>query len=107
VILNIIQDDYVKIEDSYFVIWDHILPVQKIIGDTKTFKLFGREVKYKIEQNSTDAYTIDKISTRLKQEIRIKYINQNPILTRETTKLYKKIMEIEKKNESDVFTIQF
>ena len=107
VILNIIQDEYVKIEDNYFVIWDHILPVQKIVGDTKTFKIFGREVRYKIEQNSTDAYTIDKISPGLKQEIRIKYINQNPILTRETTQLYKKIMEIEKKNESDVFTIQF
>lgn len=107
VLLDILSDSDVSIEDHYYVVYDHVLPIQKIIGDTTSIKIFGRTVKYKIEENSTDAYTFDNIFPGLKQEIRIKFINIIPKFTRETVALYKKILEIEKNYESDVCSIQF
>lgn len=106
VLLDIIPDSSVSIEDHYFVVHDHVLPVQRIIGDHCTVKVFDRDVPYKIEENSVDAYTIDRIAPGLKQEIRIKYVNIIPKFTRETTALYKKILELEKNYESDFGSIQ-
>lgn len=107
VILNIKHDCSVSVEDNYFVVYDYVLPVQKIIGDNTSISIFGRDVKYKIEENAVDAYTFDKIAPGLKQEIRIKFNNIVPKLTRETVALYKKILELEKNYESDVCSIQF
>lgn len=95
--LKIDPDIRVKIEDEYFVIYDKVLPIQKIIGDEKTVEIFGRKVAYKIEKNSQDAYTLDQISENLTQKIRIKYIDIPSILTEETKYLYKKILDIEKR----------
>lgn len=90
------HDTRVKIEDEYFVIYDKILPIQKIIGDEKIIEIFGRTVSYKIEKNSQDAYTLDRISDSLTQEIRIKFIDIPAKFTDETIILYKKILNIEK-----------
>lgn len=106
VLLEITPDSSVSIEDHYFVVHDHILPVQKIIGDHCTIKIFDRDVPYKIEENAVDAYTIDRIAPGLKQEVRIKFINIVPKFTRETTALYKKILQLEKSYESDFGSIQ-
>jgi len=100
--LKIIQDNSVKIEDDYFVIYDKILPIQKIIGDIKTINFFDRDVTYKIERYSTEAFIVDKISPEISQKLRIKYIDVLPIITDETYKLYKKILEIEKQHEHPV-----
>jgi len=99
IFLEIEKDPFIDIEDNYFVVHDKILPVQKIIGDTKTISIFGRSIPYKIKKNSTDAYTVDKISKNLKQEIRIKYINIPPKLTNKSIELYKEILSIEKTHE--------
>jgi DnaJ-class molecular chaperone len=94
------SDASLIIEDDYFVAYDKVLPIQKIIGDTKTIKIFGRDVLYKIERNAIDAYTVDNISSNVSQAIRIKFIDVSPILTDETLVLYKKILEIEKYEHS-------
>jgi len=102
VLLDIQPDFRLKIEDNYFVVYDKILPVQKIIGDIGTIEVLGRKVKYPIEKNSTEAFVVDKISPSLSQRIRIKYIDLIPRSNAETTILYKKILEIEKQYEHTV-----
>lgn len=107
VILRTLHDVNIDIEENYFVVHDKVFPVQKIIGDTKTVKIFGRDVKYRIEEKATEAYTIDRITPKVSQEIRIKFIDHQPMLTRETVALYKKILELEKNYDSNDPTIQF
>jgi len=102
VYLKIIQDNTVKIEDDYFVVYDKVLPVQKIIGDIKTINIFDRDITYKIEKYSTESFIIDKISPGISQKLRIKYIDVLPVFTDETYKLYKKILEIEKQYEHPI-----
>lgn len=107
VILNILHDNSVTIEEDYFVIYDRVFPIQKIIGDKKTINIFGREVPYEIEENSTEAYTRDQIAPGITQLIRIKFLEIIPMLTRETISLYKEILEIEKESDTDGCTIRF
>ena len=106
VVLSVLNDSLVNIEENYFVVYDKILPIQKIIGDTKTVKVFGRDVEYKISENSTEAYTRDRISQKNSPEIRVKFLNILPKHTRETIALYKQILEIEKRNITDGCSIQ-
>lgn len=96
VLLDILSTDSTKIEEDYFVVYDRVLPIQKIIGDNKTIKVFGRDVPYIIAPNSTESYVTDNISASVSQRIRIKFIGITPRFTEETTKLYKQILEIEK-----------
>jgi DnaJ-class molecular chaperone len=107
VMLNVLHDDFISIEEDYYVVYDKIFPIQKIIGDTNTIKIFGRPVTYQIKGSSTEAYTIDHISAGLSQQLRVKFVDIIPKLTRETVALYTKILEIEKSYEDDVFSIQF
>ena len=107
VILNILHDNAVTIEEDYFVVYDRVFPIQKIIGDKKTINIFGRKVAYEIKENSTEAYTMDRISPDVVQMIRIKFLDIIPLLTRETIALYRKILEIEKESDTDGCTIQF
>lgn len=96
--LNVISDQ-VTIEEDYFVVYDKVLPVQKIIGDIKTINIFDRDITYKIEKNSTEAYTKDRITSTLTQTLRIKFITIEPKFSDETISLYKEILRIEKQNE--------
>jgi DnaJ-class molecular chaperone len=107
VMLNVLHDDFISIEEGYYVVYDKVFPIQKIIGDTKTIKVFGRNVSYKIKENTTESFTIDHIAPGLSQQLRIKFIDIIPKLTRETVALYSKILELEKSYEEDVFSIQF
>jgi DnaJ-class molecular chaperone len=107
VVLKILQDSNITLEENYFVVHDKVFPIQKIIGGTKTVKVFGRDVNYRIEERAIDAYTVDKISPTVSQEIRIKFIDKHPLLTRETVALYKKILELETMYEANDGTIQF
>jgi DnaJ-class molecular chaperone len=107
VALKIPHLDSITIEENYFVVYDTVSPVQKIIGDTKTMKVLGREITYQIPENSTEVYFIDVISPDVSQELRIKFIDIPPVLTRETVCLYKKILEIEKNYETNDGFIQF
>jgi hypothetical protein len=88
----------VGIEEDYFVIFDKVLPIQKLIGDTKIIRLFNRDVVYTIKKNSVDSYTVDRIMNNLTQEIRVKFIEVVPEITEETLELYKKILVIEQNN---------
>jgi DnaJ-class molecular chaperone len=106
IILRILNDSNIGIEENYFVMHDKILPVQKIIGDTKTTKIFGRDIKYQIKENSTEAYAKDHISPTNSPDIRIKFVDIAPMFTRETISLYKKILEIEKNNLTNGSSIQ-
>jgi len=107
VMLNVLHDDFISIEEGYYVVYDRVFPIQKIIGDTKTIKIFGRDVTYKIKENTMESFTIDHITPGLSQQLRIKFVDIIPKLTRETVALYSKILEIEKNYEEDVLSIQF
>lgn len=107
VALKVSNNTNVTIEENYFVTYDNVSPVQKIIGDTKTLRVFGREITYQIPENSTEVYINDVISPEVTQELRIKFIDIPPLLTRETVDLYKKILEIEKNYETNDGFIQF
>jgi DnaJ-class molecular chaperone len=96
--IKVIENPKIRIEDDYFVVYDKVLPIQKIIGDKKIINIFGRDVHYTIPPNSTEAYALDKISKFLTQEIRIKFVDILPEFTEKTIILYKKILEMEKKN---------
>lgn len=101
ILLIIKNNNQVSIEDKYFVINDDILPVQSIIGDNKTVEIFGQKVEYKIKRNSKESYATDKINPKLIRYIRIIHNDIKPSLTPETKRLYKKILEIEKRNLDD------
>lgn len=98
IILIVKDNNLVKIDDKYFVVYDDILPVQSIIGDNKTIEIFGRKIEYKIRKNLGISYAVDKITPKLNRYIRIIHHNIKPFLTPETKRLYKKILEIEKQN---------
>jgi DnaJ-class molecular chaperone len=107
VMLNVLHDDFISIEEGYYVVYDKVFPIQKIIGDTSTIRIFGRDITYQIKENTTETFTMDHIAPGLSQQLRIKFIDVVPKLTRETVALYSKILEIEKNYENDVLSIQF
>jgi DnaJ-class molecular chaperone len=104
ILLIVKPNNLVGIEDKYFVINDDILPVQSLIGDNKTVEIFGQKVEYKIEKNSKESYTIKKINPRLIRNIRIIHNIIKPPFTPETSRLYKKILELEKQNLANKLT---
>ena len=107
VALKIPYNSSINIEENYFVVYDNVSPVQRIIGDTKTMEVLNRVITYHIPENSTEVYFKDHISPEVTQELRIKFKDLPPILTRETVNLYKKILEIEKNYETNDGFIQF
>lgn len=94
--LLIKYSDVVWLEEDYFCVYAKVLPVQKIIGDTGCVDIFGREVLFKIEKNSSDSYTRDNLGNGVIHTIRVRYVDFHPVITDETLSLYKKILEIEK-----------
>lgn len=100
VTLNILGDLKVKIEDNYFCMTIGILPIQRIIGDTSFIDIFGRTLKYTIQPGSYDTYITDNITKKFSRTVRLKFIEKEIKPTSETLPLYKKILEIEKR-ESD------
>jgi DnaJ-class molecular chaperone len=96
VFLDIVPDDRVLIEDLYFRIAYKVLPVQKIIGDVAVLSIFGRELLFKIEKNSTETMIEDRVLPGVVQRIRIMFEETPPVLTDETIKMYKEILSIEK-----------
>lgn len=96
--LEVIPDIDIKVEDNYFCTYAKIYSVQKVIGDTGTIKIFGRKLKFEIKRGEPDAYVTDTLDNGLKRTIRIKFIVKEPLLTEETKKLYRKILDIEKRS---------
>jgi len=94
--LEIEPHPYIDIEENYFVAHTRIHPIQRIIGDTEYVDIFGRTLKYEINQYDVDDYIEDKIGKTFTRKIRVKYQDGDPDISEETLKLYKKILSIEK-----------
>jgi DnaJ homolog subfamily A member 2 len=89
-------DNKTFIENEYFNIYEKILPVQRIIGDTAETTLFGRIIRYPIKKNDSEVYIKDEVKPGVTQHIRIRYLETPPVITEDTLELYNKILEIEK-----------
>ncbi|MBD3261249.1 MAG: DnaJ domain-containing protein [Candidatus Altiarchaeales archaeon] len=99
--LKIAKHPRFHIEGNNFCTNVPVLPVQRILGDRSRISVFGRILTYHILPNTTETYIIDEIRPSLQRGIKLSFVEIAPLLTDETKKMYKKILEIEKPRIKD------
>ncbi len=95
--LFIKPEEDIFIEETHFVTYDKILPIQRILGDRAILTLFDREIIYNIRPGASETFVEDHIRGTFKREVRIKFRLVLPKLTPETEKFYREILSVEKK----------
>lgn len=94
--INVKEDTYVKVEeDGCFSICESVLPIQKIIGDECETEIYGVKFKYIIRKGETEYYIQDR-AAGYPRTIRVRFIERQPAIDKDTKELYEKILEIEK-----------
>lgn len=99
--MHVFEDSVLSVDGMEFTKIIFITPIQNIIGDEGTIRIYGQDIPYKVIPGEEEYTYRDKrpYIHMPERKIRFIYFKRRPRLTEETKKLYKKIMKIEKKLE--------
>jgi DnaJ-class molecular chaperone len=103
--VNTYEDPYVGIEDDYFKVHVNVTPAQRVSGDSGILEIFDRKIPYVIKPGDTEVYVKDGVRLNFFRTIRIRFNDYVPPLTPETSDLYNKLKELEKRSCDQIGSI--
>jgi len=94
--IKVFHDGVLTIEGYSFIKELRITPIQDIIGDKDSVRIYGKDIPYIITPEEPEYVYLDKREGMLDRYILFRYIKKKPRVIEETRILYEKINKIEK-----------
>jgi DnaJ-class molecular chaperone len=94
--LKVFHDGILEVKNGEFVCGVAVTPVQNLVGDRQTIRIYGKDIPYEIIPGESEYIYIDSRPGSPDRSLRFVYTEKKPRVIEETRKLYEKINKIER-----------